>query len=196
MNSLIKTNNPLVLFVLRNAGWYPGREVDVTPWVDAFLAHGKPPIDSAIAILREFGGLQINPPKIVPGQVYGSETIEFNPRPFNEEPLYADDRMYAAWERVLGKKVYQIGYDYAYPLFVDETGAVYISHELAHFVGEDIDAALRQMILRPKYMDLIVLYPGQEPEVEAQRKRNEEWLERIHRDPEWLRLLGCPVEEI
>lgn len=165
------------------------------PWVDAFLAHGKPPIDSAIAILREFGGLQMTLPKFVPGQVYGGEPFGFDPQPFNEEPLYADDRMYAAWEQVLGKKVYKIGHDYGYPLLVDEAGAVYLEHELEVFLGEDIDAALRQIILRAKYADLIVIYPGHEPEVEARRKRNAEWLEQIHKDPEWLRLLGRPIDE-
>ncbi|MBC7804523.1 MAG: SUKH-3 domain-containing protein [Akkermansiaceae bacterium] len=195
MKSLIRTNDSLVLSVLEDAGWYRGREVDVNPWVDAFLAHGRPPFDSAVAILREFGGLQITPPKFVPGAVYGADPFGFDPKPFNEPPVYNDDRMYTAWERLLGEKVYKIGLCYAYPLFVGEGGGVHLNHELPQTLGEDINVAIQQMILRLKYPELVVLYPGQEPEVEARRIYQKEALERTNRDPQWLKLLGQPSVE-
>lgn len=88
--------------VLRAAGWYPGRRIDVSGWVceleeSGFLMH-----EAAVEFLSEFGGLRVN--------VHGPG-ISCVKEPFELDPLLClgEDDRFRGWGNTLGKHLAPLG---------------------------------------------------------------------------------------
>jgi hypothetical protein len=59
MSRLVEVENPTVVRSLHAAGWFDGREFDVSDWVRSLEAAGFELNDLAIRVWSEFGGLTI-----------------------------------------------------------------------------------------------------------------------------------------
>ena len=93
----------------RASGWYPGRNVDISAWLQA--PHTTGPHPAAVRFLTEFGGLHI-PKKGTAGIDFAQ--VEMNFDPTLSGPL--DNRLYPLGEADGGHA--SIG--------IDDTGAVYL----------------------------------------------------------------------
>ncbi|MET7830577.1 SUKH-3 domain-containing protein [Streptomyces sp. NPDC005386] len=71
-------SHPATVSALRQAGWYPGRHVDVSSDIQALEAQGYIPSSLATAFLASFRGLKIGPAR------------EDGPNFVNGEPFFVD----------------------------------------------------------------------------------------------------------
>ncbi|MFE4828725.1 SUKH-3 domain-containing protein [Streptomyces sp. NPDC056672] len=70
--------NPATVSALRQAGWYPGRHLDVSSDIQSLEAQGYIPSPLATAFLESFRGLKIGPAR------------ENGPNFINGEPFFVD----------------------------------------------------------------------------------------------------------
>jgi hypothetical protein len=148
-------NDPVVRATLEAAGWYEGRDVGVTDWVRKLTGHGIAAFPSAVAVLREFGGLRIKPP-FIQGATFLSTDINF-------DPVWAADGSWDGpldWSKDLGKKLFPIGeWEEQFMLLAAEDGTIYADVEGEFsLIGEDIYQALRLMVLREKHPEVVINY--------------------------------------
>ncbi|MGV3606157.1 MAG: SUKH-3 domain-containing protein [Planctomycetaceae bacterium] len=54
----IQINNKLLQAELESIGWFPGRQIDVAPWLKILNDKGFQAFDKAVALLSELGGLE------------------------------------------------------------------------------------------------------------------------------------------
>ncbi|MFD4133626.1 SUKH-3 domain-containing protein [Streptomyces goshikiensis] len=107
--------------VLRDAGWYPGRNVDTTVWRERLEADGFRIHSAAEDFLREFGGLTV---------VSGGSGITRSREPFELDPLLAlgEDDRFGEWGEEIGRHLFPLGEldrGHAF-LGLDEHGELYV----------------------------------------------------------------------
>ncbi|MBF6045538.1 hypothetical protein GO001_09935 [Streptomyces sp. NRRL B-1677] len=107
--------------VLREAGWFPGRQVSVEAWKTQFASRGVHMHHAAERFLTEFGGLTVEVHG--PGVTCAREPFELNP----SLCLGEEDR-FAEWSAVVGSSIYPIGEmgDGRFFLGIDEASIVYL----------------------------------------------------------------------
>jgi hypothetical protein len=107
--------------VLREAGWAPGRRVDIQRWVVPLAAEGFRVQAAAEQFLSEFGGLAVNVSG--PGLTAAREPFSFYPTSCSGE----EDRI-SEWGIDLGKNFYPLGEfgQRRFLLVIDETGEIYL----------------------------------------------------------------------
>ncbi|CAM5562959.1 hypothetical protein SXANM310S_01038 [Streptomyces xanthochromogenes] len=115
--------------VLRDAGWYPGRNVDTTMWRERLEADGFRVHSAAENFLREFGGLAV---------VSGGSGITRAREPFELDPLLAlgEDDRFGEWGEEIGRHLFPLGeLDHGRSfLGLDEHGELYVvANWLARF---------------------------------------------------------------
>ncbi|MFC7330760.1 SUKH-3 domain-containing protein [Marinactinospora rubrisoli] len=123
---------------LRAAGWYPGRRVDVGPWV-AWLRErgGFVPHPAARAFLREFGGLAS--PYAGPGRNMARSEFRFDPA-----VAEYDDEIFSCFSRGVSGRLYPLGgtdRGNRY-LAMDEAGAVFSLMDSNTVLGRTAEEAL------------------------------------------------------
>ncbi|WP_079125082.1 SUKH-3 domain-containing protein [Streptomyces lushanensis] len=64
VSRLVEVDSPTVAKSLRDAGWFEGRETDISGWVRSLEATGFELNDLALRVWREFGGLKIKSSEI------------------------------------------------------------------------------------------------------------------------------------
>ncbi|WP_234348906.1 SUKH-3 domain-containing protein [Streptomyces sp. WM6373] len=115
--------------VLRDAGWYPGRNVDTTVWRERLEADGFRIHSAAEDFLREFGGLTV---------ASGGSGITRAREPFELDPLLAmgEDDGFGEWGEEIGQHLFPLGeldHGHAF-LGLDEQGELYVvANWLARF---------------------------------------------------------------
>lgn len=107
--------------VLRDAGWYPGRNVDTSVWRERLEADGFRMHSAAEDFLREFGGLTVG------GSGSGITRAR---EPFALDPLLAlgEGDRFGEWGEVVGRHLFPLGeldHGHAF-LGLDEHGDLYV----------------------------------------------------------------------
>jgi hypothetical protein len=128
--------------VLRAAGWYPGRRVDVSEWKRLLAAGGVHMHAAAEEFLREFGGLYVSSEG--PGVTSGREPFEIDPA------LCADSEedRFLAWGEEIGRPVFPLGEldDGRFCLGIDEYGEIYLVETWLASFGRG-DEAMEKLVL-------------------------------------------------
>lgn len=115
--------------VLRDAGWYPGRDTDPTPWREPLEADGIHIHPAADNFLREFAGLTVD---------HGGPGITRAREPFELDPLLAlgEADRFGEWSEEICRHLYPLGdldHGHAF-LGLDEQGELYVvANWLARF---------------------------------------------------------------
>lgn len=115
--------------VLRDAGWYPGRNTDPAPWHEQLEADGFHIHPAAEQFLREFAGLTVD---------HGGPGITRAREPFELDPLLAlgEADRFSEWSEETGRHLYPLGeldHGHAF-LGLDEQGELYVvANWLARF---------------------------------------------------------------
>lgn len=115
--------------VLRDAGWYPGRNADPAPWREQLEADGFHIHPAAESFLREFGGLSV---------AHGGPGITRAREPFELDPLLAlgEADRFGEWGQEINRHLYPLGeldHGHAF-LGLDEQGELYVvANWLARF---------------------------------------------------------------
>jgi SUKH-3 immunity protein of toxin-antitoxin system len=131
--------------LLREAGWYPGREMkgEVAEWAHVLEQEGRgfPLFDAAERALLEFGGLQIK--QSGPG-------IDVARAPFVLDPLLAlgeDDRFFG-YSRQIGVRLYPLGEAWGGHSFlaIAEDGRVFLLMDEIEELAKSMDEALERLI--------------------------------------------------
>jgi hypothetical protein len=125
---------------LRSAGWVPGRQIDISKWVDLLTAEGYRVHSAAERFLSEFGGIAINVSG--PGLTMAREPFSLYPTSCSGEA----DRI-LDWSSVLGKNFFPIG-EYGprrFFLVIDEAAEVYLMMDWVAALGAG-DRALENLV--------------------------------------------------
>jgi hypothetical protein len=106
--------------MLYAAGWYPGRRVSVSQWLEELREYGFSIVPQAVAVLEEFGGLKIEPVR--------TPTDLFSPGPVIVDPLVdAELDRFQDWEEQLKTRLTPVGqFDGQSCLAIAEDGSVYM----------------------------------------------------------------------
>lgn len=129
---------------LRDAGWYPGRQVPdlVASWEARLAASGFEMFPSARRALLEFGGLEID--QRAPGVNCARE-------PFNFHPLLAswENDRFEDYANLLNTKLYPLGEAVGSHSFwaIGENEQVYLIMDEAKFLGNNLDEALENLLI-------------------------------------------------
>jgi hypothetical protein len=134
-----------VLEVLRDAGWYPGRDVTsaVQEWLErSGIERVLPIFPKAMAALAEFGGLTVSQrgPTGTKGRGWASK---FYPVHYTPTPAVLAD--IAEFSDVIHARVFPLGGNYDGPshIIMDEHGRVFQLHPADDFhLGDTMDEAL------------------------------------------------------
>jgi hypothetical protein len=128
--------------VLRKAGWYPGRAIDIAIWRDSIAAHGITLSRAAEDALIEFGELRIDISG--PGRDHALEPFVFDPAEPAENP---EDL--AEYATSLGYGLAPLGlFGYANHFMVQaDSGAVILLAEDVVIMGSDLDRSIEAMVL-------------------------------------------------
>jgi hypothetical protein len=107
--------------VLRDAGWYPGRQVDISTWMARLEAGGVVAHDAARSFLAEFGGLTVD---------ISGPGVNRMREPFELDPLLCsgEEDRFLEWSADIECSLFPIGVlDMGrYFLGIDEEGEVYL----------------------------------------------------------------------
>ncbi|WP_439675168.1 SUKH-3 domain-containing protein [Embleya sp. MST-111070] len=130
--------SPEVESVLRQAGWVPGRRVDLDPWkasIPNFAWHV-----AAEDFLREFGGIRVEHGG--PGVTRAREPFEFDP-----ELAVGEEDRFAELSESYGRKFFPLGEIGLGEFFlaIDEEGIVYLVAAVALRYGPG-DLALEFLV--------------------------------------------------
>ena len=103
--------------LLRQAGWHPGRRIDLSPWV----THGMKLFPAARRILAEFGGLVIGDNER--GIDTARSDVDLLPKSYNRDRASESDL-----EREVGSRLFPIATVQSSngELWIDEGGRVYL----------------------------------------------------------------------
>lgn len=133
---------PEVEAVLRGAGWFPGRSVDIEPWRARFAnldIH-----DAALDFWREFGGLAVDISG--PGITVARAPFEFDPSDCWRIPCVGDEDP-DDWSLAFGRQLVPIGrVEHIFELAIDELGIVYMLETWAACCGP-VDQAIEGLVL-------------------------------------------------
>jgi hypothetical protein len=130
---------------LREAGWYPGRQVPalVASWKKILmLSDGVEMFSSAESVLLEFGGLRINQQS--PGVSSAREPFTFDPT----SAVYEGDR-FSDFSTILQSRLYPLGEASAGYYFwaIGENGSVYLLMNDLRLLGTTIEGALEKLLI-------------------------------------------------
>jgi hypothetical protein len=134
-----------VLEVLRDAGWYPGRDVTaaVQKWLERTEVERVLPIfPAAMAALAEFGGLKISQ-RGPSGKKGAGWPSTFYPAQYTPTPSVLSE--IGEFSDVIGARVFPIGGNSEGPshIVMDEHGRVFLRHPADDFhLGDSMDEAL------------------------------------------------------
>ncbi|WP_433797813.1 SUKH-3 domain-containing protein [Actinoplanes sp. CA-252034] len=113
---------PQVDEVMRRAGWYPGRSVDVERWRTGPGSEVSMH-PAAERFLSEFGGLSIDVSGA--GVDVGRDPFEFDPT--DELGELGDEGRYAEWGEIIGRSLFPVGFfkREMFRLAIDENSVIY-----------------------------------------------------------------------
>jgi hypothetical protein len=131
--------------VLKQAGWYPGRQVPdlVASWKESLmLSDGFEMFQSAESALLEFGGLNID--QDAPGETCAREPFTLDPTLTAHE----GDR-FSEFASLLNTRLYPLGEAAGgyYFLAISENGHVYLLMQDIRLLGESINEALERLLI-------------------------------------------------
>jgi len=126
--------------VLRDAGWWPGRQAKIDGWVAALESEGFRIHPAAQRFLTEFGGLTIHVDG--PGVTRYKEPFSLYPTSCSGE----EDRI-TDWGRELGKTFYPLGAfgQRSFFIVMDSDGEVFLMMDDVGALGPG-DTALEKLI--------------------------------------------------
>lgn len=107
--------------VLRESGWFPGRCVDVEPWLAAFAREGLRAHPAARSFLSEFGGITVNISG--PGVSRAREPFELDPM-----MCVGEGDRFLEWSEETKRSIFPIGVhdEGRFFLGVDGQGELYL----------------------------------------------------------------------
>jgi hypothetical protein len=107
--------------VLRDAGWEPGRRVDISDWVRPFERAGIEAHEAARMFLSEFGGIAVS---------ISGPGVNKAREPFELDPLlcYGEDDRFIDWSRQIERALFPIGVldSGRFFLGIDEYSEIYL----------------------------------------------------------------------
>lgn len=125
-------------------GWYSGRKVDISTWIEQLTSEGYKCFPYAEDILEEFGDLDIRPERVKIGESY--------PEDFDFKALDAGsgefDRM-EIFEPIAGETLFPLGMVYAqWFLYAGLSKKIYMgSMKKFYLLGNNIEEFLNNIIL-------------------------------------------------
>ena len=129
--------------LLRTAGWFPKRRVDLAPW-DALATV---PFNSAREVLAEFGGLVIG--ETGRGIDLAKSDVDLRPKEYNRGFVGEPDL-----EAEAGQRLYPVATAHRSngDVWIDESGRVYLEGdfpdgEVLRFLGSTFSEALEVLLL-------------------------------------------------
>jgi hypothetical protein len=130
---------------LREAGWYPGRQVPdlVTAWQRSLLLSDQWELfPSAEKALLEFGGLTFS--HTGPGVTCAREPFDLDPT----DAMYENDR-FGDFVGIVGTRLYPIGQasQGQYFLAIGEDERVFLLEQDIRLMGHNIDEALEHLLI-------------------------------------------------
>lgn len=138
------THSAEVARLLLDAGWQPGRQVSTELW-EADVVR---PFPAALAVLREFGGLQIGTKG--PGLDFARSDVDLT----YCKPTRPEWVGYPDLERSVGQRLCTLGVVHGgnAELLIDESGRIYHLAEDLNLVASSFSEALEALLLgkRPR----------------------------------------------
>lgn len=112
--------------VLKRAGWYEGRKIDITENLKFLEERGFYVLDSAKSFMEEFGELKINVEEILKD---GTKSISKHTTCIKETVGILDNRHFNLDKHYNREKVMVIGalYDFGTDLYISESGRIFDS---------------------------------------------------------------------
>lgn len=127
--------------MLRDAGWFPGRSIDIQRWQEEFAVLELH--EAGLRFWREFGGLRVE----VRGRGITRARVPFSLDPSDADrfPTTVDED--DDWSLAIGRPLVPIGLlSYGYNLAIDEWGTVFQLETWAARCGP-VDEAIEGLIL-------------------------------------------------
>lgn len=140
--------DPRVEAVLLQSGWSPTRSISISHWIDPLEREGFNMGPQAKEILRNLGGLRIEPPT--------SPSNLFYPSAINFDPYFAAsgelDRV-RLWQVRYGRTLSPLGeYDPLFLLLCGDDGAIFGAREHKfNKLGNNIEEALEVRVLANRW---------------------------------------------
>lgn len=153
--------SPNLLQALHTAGWYSGRRVDPSYWLDSLRNEGYASNAHAEEILSALGGLVVQPTSL-------SGPNFSNDEPFNFDPISAgagQQGLALEIEAVLGARVFPIGEWLSYSSVFVEAGGKVVAAGLGWIwgMGSTFEDALAMAICPDRPLVCLHSDPGLEP---------------------------------
>jgi hypothetical protein len=107
------------LSLLADAGWHPGRSIDIAPYTSTLRRRGYPVFGVVRQFLSSFGGLSIRRPTPI-----SEDVLEFDP---SHQVVHIFKARVTSYERIIGPQLCIVG-SYlggAFTVLMDEEGKVY-----------------------------------------------------------------------
>lgn len=136
--------SPGVEHILLTAGWYPGRTVDPSAWINQLEREGLRCSPAAEDVLRTLGGIRVEPPEPT-GAAIGTEPFDFRPL----EVASGESDRFPGWEAKAGTPLFPLGAAYSWCiLLMAPDGRVFlgVANEIL-LVGMTIQEALDVLAL-------------------------------------------------
>lgn len=122
---------------LVRAGWFPGRFVDIDPWITLLRREGIEAHDAARAFLREFGGLDVDQSGRGPSRARESFTLD-------PSACVGEGDRFLEWSAELHRQIVPVGeLDRRFFLGLDEESELYVVELWAATFGRMPDAMNR-----------------------------------------------------
>lgn len=149
------TASPVVVATLLEAGWTPGRDVEIGHWQRWMASEGYDRNAELERILRSFGGLVVSPPVRERGRFW-SGRIRFDP----EWAATGEHDRIRLRGTQFGAQLWPIGeWADTYILVLAEDGRVFAeSSDLDNLlIGPDFQSAINTLILADRYPETVSL---------------------------------------
>ena len=146
------------LRAMRDAGWYPGRILEeADSWYSELCGHGYPENKKALELLKELGGLIINP-------VDNKEAYFENCEPLNVDPFSADAMgvdFFSEMSRIIQEGCFPIGEWLSYSSVFLTTSGRMMAGGLGYvwLLGNSPEEGVQQAIMADR--DLICIHAGE-----------------------------------
>lgn len=149
-------SHPIISSTLAAAGWSTDRRIDISRWQTWYSLEGYEPDETTFDILRSFGGLTLEPPRLENAYYRGGRT-EFEP----ELAADGESPRIHEWEPEVGELLWPIGeWVQMYILLNSPSGAIYAEAPGHGFgvlrLGVDFADALRSLIIRDRPPEYVV----------------------------------------
>ncbi|MGL4420539.1 MAG: SUKH-3 domain-containing protein [Gemmataceae bacterium] len=137
-----------MITTLTVAGWYPGRQIDITQWFAELKVREFAVCSLAVELFLNFGGLTLVAP---------SYAIRRLPPPFTVDPMLADHLDVEEYESMIGERLTPLAGDAEDTHFlITPSGGLYGIHE-NHFVcyGRSMPESLENRVMGRRAGELI-----------------------------------------